>query len=109
MDDLVYYYPQGHEGHYEIGHPERPERVEAIRSALEEHGLWHKFPHLQPVNLPENVLHGIHSPEYLEALEKICLNGLNFDADTYTRPASWDLARNAAGGAAVVAKAVWSG
>jgi acetoin utilization deacetylase AcuC-like enzyme len=76
---------------------------------LEEHGLWHKFPHLQPVNLPENVLHGIHSPEYLEALEKICRNGLNFDADTYTRPASWDLARNAAGGAAVVAKAVWSG
>jgi acetoin utilization deacetylase AcuC-like enzyme len=39
MDDLVFYYPQGHEGHFEAGHPERPERVEAIRTALEEHGL----------------------------------------------------------------------
>jgi acetoin utilization deacetylase AcuC-like enzyme len=109
MDDLVYYYPQGHEGHYEIGHPERPERVEAIRSALEEDGLWHKYPHLQPLDLPENVLHEIHSSEYLEALEDICLNGMHFDADTYTKPASWDLARNAAGGAAAVAKTVWSG
>ena len=109
MDDLVYYYPQGHEGHYEIGHPERPERVEAIRKSLEEHGLWQRYPHLLPVELPESVLHGIHSAAYLEALEKICQNGMHFDADTYTRPASWMLAINTAGGAAAVAKAVWAG
>lgn len=109
MKDLVFYYPQGHEGHYESGHPERPERVEAIRSALEEHGLWQRYPHLQPVELPGNVLLGIHTATYLEALEKICQSGMRFDADTYTRPASWQLAINAAGGAAAVAKAVWSG
>ena len=35
MDDLVFFYPEGHEKHYEVGHPERPERVESIRTALE--------------------------------------------------------------------------
>ena len=109
MNDLVFYYPQKHEDHYEAGHPERPERVEAIRSALEEHGLWQRYPHLQPVELPGSVLLGIHTAKYLEALEKICQSGMRFDADTYTRPASWQLAINAAGGAAAVARAVWSG
>jgi acetoin utilization deacetylase AcuC-like enzyme len=109
MDDLVFYYPQGHESHFEAGHPERPERVEAIRLALEEVGLWEKYPHLQPVELPDSILHGIHAASYLEALEKICQNGMHYDADTYTRPASWKLAINAAGGAAAVAKAVWRG
>ena len=109
MDDLVFYYPQGHESHFEAGHPERPERVEAIRLALEEVDLWGKYPHLQPVELPDSILHGIHAASYLESLEKICQNGMHFDADTYTRPASWKLAINAAGGAAAVAKAVWQG
>ena len=109
MNDIVFYYPQGHEAHYEAGHPERPERVEAIRSALEENGYWQKYPNLPPIEMPERVIQGIHTATYLEALEKICQSGMHFDADTYTRPASWQLAMNAAGGAAAVANAVWSG
>jgi acetoin utilization deacetylase AcuC-like enzyme len=109
MEDLVFYYPQGHESHYETGHPERPGRVEAIRSALEEHGFWGRYPHLQPINLPASFLESIHTTAYLKKLEEICQLGMHFDADTYTRPASWQLAINAAGGAAAVARAVWSG
>jgi acetoin utilization deacetylase AcuC-like enzyme len=48
MDELVFYYPQGHENHYEMGHPERPERVEAIKTALVENGYWNKYPHVKP-------------------------------------------------------------
>ena len=35
MEDLVYFYPRGHQAHFEAGHPEKPERVEAVRNALQ--------------------------------------------------------------------------
>jgi acetoin utilization deacetylase AcuC-like enzyme len=107
MEKLVYFYNQGHESHFEVGHPERPERVEAIRTALEENGYWEKFPKLSPMELPENVLTSIHTGEYLQLLEETCRRGVHFDADTYTTPASWELANKSAGGAAAVARSVW--
>jgi acetoin utilization deacetylase AcuC-like enzyme len=107
MVDLVLFYPEGHEAHAEPDHPERPERVEAIRSALEAQGWWEAYPHLQPMELPEAVITGVHSADYLERLKQVCWRGAHFDADTYTTPPSWHLAQNAAGGAASVAAAVW--
>ena len=107
MHELVFFYPQGHEAHVEPGHPERPERVEAIRETLERAGLWQIYPHLKPLDLAEETLNAIHTPEYLQTLERVSRKGANFDMDTYTTPASWDLALNAAGGAAVVASTVW--
>ena len=92
MNDLAIFYPDGHERHYEIGHPERPERVEAIKSALQEFGYWQAYPQLEPDKISEDVLWAIHTPEYLRALEEICERGIHFDADTYTTPASWDVA-----------------
>lgn len=109
MNDLAIFYPDGHERHYEIGHPERPERVEAIKSALQEFGYWQAYPQLEPDKISEDVLWAIHTPEYLRALEEICERGIHFDADTYTTPASWDLALNSAGGAIAIARAVWLG
>jgi len=109
MNDLAFFYPDGHQRHYEIGHPERPERVEAIKSALKEYGYWQAYPRLEPDKISEDVLWAIHTPEYLSALEEICERGMHFDADTYTTPASWDLALNSAGGAIAIARAVWSG
>jgi acetoin utilization deacetylase AcuC-like enzyme len=55
------------------------------------------------------VLHAIHTPDYLSTLEMMCWRGGWFDADTYTTPASWKLAHQAAGGGAAVAVAVWNG
>lgn len=109
MNRLVFFYPQGHQAHAERGHPERPQRVEVMRAALETAGWWEKYPQVEPLTLPESVLHTIHSPTYLGILQRICARGEHYDADTYTTPASWQLAQAAAGGAAAVAQAVWQG
>ena len=108
MDDLVLFYPTGHTAHLESGHPECPERIETIREALEAAGIWEKFPRLQPLDVPRNILESVHSPAYLSLLQRACNAGPGrLDMDTYFVPQSWQLAVNAAGGAAAVVRAVW--
>ena len=109
MHDLVFFYPDGHAAHAEPNHPERPERVETIRQALIEAGLWEPYPKLPPETLSHDVLEMIHAPDYLKLLETSCRQDRRLDMDTFTTPASWQLALNAAGGAAAVARAVWRG
>ncbi len=108
-NDLCYFYPTGHAAHYERGHPERPERVEVIRSALADAGLWEKYPQLAPLSIADDLIQSIHSSEYMSLLEMTCRRGGYLDPDTYTTPASWMLAHQAAGGAAAIASAVWVG
>jgi acetoin utilization deacetylase AcuC-like enzyme len=107
--DLVYYYPEGHEAHYEQGHPERPDRVEAIRTALQEAGIWDVYPKVNPQVLPEDILIAVHTPAYLNVLELTCRRGGHLDPDTYTKPASWMLAQQSAAGAVAIATEIWLG
>lgn len=109
MDELVYFYPEGHAAHFEEGHPERPERVETIRSALENAGLWTPYQQLSPLEVSSELLRSVHSAEYLNLLEMTCRRGGQLDSDTYTTQASWELARRAAGGADAVVSAIWEG
>ncbi len=109
MDELVYFYPEGHAAHYLPEHPERPERVEAIRTSLQEAGLWEPYPKLAPVEISIELLNRIHSPAYLNLLEMTCRRAGYLDMDTYTTQASWALANRAAGGAAAMASAIWNG
>lgn len=109
MDEIVYYYPQGHQAHFDQGHPECPERLEAIRTALQSAGLWQPYPKLEPLALSAEFLSTVHSAEYLRILETASLHAAWLDADTYTTKASWPLALGAAGGTAAVARAVWLG
>jgi acetoin utilization deacetylase AcuC-like enzyme len=107
MNELSFFYPEGHQAHFEPGHPERPERVEAICEALQQAGWWETYPHLPPIQVPESVLSSVHSQTYLAALGNVCERGEHFDLDTYTTPATWELAHLAAGGACAVAAGVW--
>jgi acetoin utilization deacetylase AcuC-like enzyme len=108
-EDIVYFYPEGHAAHFERGHPERPERVEVIRTALSEVGLWEQYPKLPAISLADDLIHSVHSDAYLNLLEMTCQRAGHLDPDTYTTPATWDLAHLAAGGAAAVVSAVWEG
>lgn len=107
MNPLAFFYPDGHAAHFEIGHPERPERVEAIKQALEGSQLWGSFLQLEPIEVNDEILGWAHSHSYLKFLYDVCEHGSHIDGDTYTTPASWQLALNAAGGGIAVASAVW--
>ena len=108
-EEMIYFYPEGHEKHYERDHPERPERVEIIRTALVNAGLWDGYLKLPAIALTDDLIHSIHSPAYLNLLEMTCRRAGHLDPDTFTTPATWDLAHLAAGGAAALASAVWEG
>ena len=109
MSAIAFFYPDGHEAHFESGHPERPQRLEAIRSAFQNQEWWEDAAHLQAMPVPQDVLRAVHSPDYLEVLQAASRQGRHLDADTYTTPASWDLALQAAGGAIAIARSVWLG
>ncbi len=107
MDDLVYFYPRGHEAHFESGHPEKPERVEVVRDALRALDWWEAYSKLPPIELPQAVLQAVHTTDHLRNVQTACLHAAYLDMDTYTTPSSWTLALNAASGAAAVAGHVW--
>jgi acetoin utilization deacetylase AcuC-like enzyme len=106
-NELVLFYPNGHEAHAYPGHQERPERVETIRAALQNAGWWEPFARLEPVIIPEQIIIKIHDPSWMLQLETICREVDYLDINTYVTPASYDLALRAAGGTAAVASAVW--
>jgi len=108
MEDLIYYYPHGHEKHSQSGHPERPERVETIVKVLQENGLWEHYPKAEPKQLSIEEIALVHSRDYLRELENVCRLGDSLDMDTYTTRFSWELALKTAGGAVSVAEAVWN-
>ena len=127
MHEIAFFYPEGHAAHARAGHPERPERVEAIRAALEEAGLWQLgagIGHEWDANMRvaqmdaqmQTALETVHTAAYLSRLERASAIagsssagewGGQLDSDTYLTGASWKLARQAVAGACNVARAVW--
>jgi acetoin utilization deacetylase AcuC-like enzyme len=77
------------------GHPERPERLEAVDRALE--ALGDAIRPLAPREATDEELLGAHGPRYLEALESCVGRTRQLDADTYCSPRSVEVARLAAG------------
>jgi acetoin utilization deacetylase AcuC-like enzyme len=107
VEDIVLYYPDGHEAHAAYGHPERPERVEVIKTAFIEADIWHSYRRLEPQPIAHSVLEDVHDKDYLDRLKHVCESGMGVDLETYTTKASWNLAMNAVGGAIAVARSVW--
>lgn len=106
-DSIVYYYPTRHQLHATPKHPERPERIEAIRDGLKAQGLWDRFEKLTEQHVDESVLFSIHTPEYLESLRAASQAGQWYDQDTYLTQDSFSVALQTAGGAIAIARSVW--
>ena len=82
MNDLAFFYPEGHDAHFQFGHPESPERVETIRDALMKSDSWEQYPKLKPHTVPDEILETIHDPEYMDKYHRCSSMGQSLDIDT---------------------------
>ena len=97
--------------HAAPGHVERPERLTAVRAALEQAGLWDRLAPIAARPAEEADLLRVHAAEHLDRVRRSADAGrtLWFDADTYACPATAEAAWLAAGGVCAAADAVVAG
>jgi acetoin utilization deacetylase AcuC-like enzyme len=99
-----------HTAHLWPGHPERPDRVEAIRAHLASAPGMRDLPRLPAEAVDDDVLLRVHDRAHLDRVAALCAaGGGHFDADTYATTCSDTAARIAAGGAVRAVDAVVSG
>jgi acetoin utilization deacetylase AcuC-like enzyme len=98
-----------HTAHAWPGHPERPDRVEAIRTHLASTPGMRELPRLPAEAVDDDDLLRVHDRRHLDRVAALCASGGgHFDADTYATPFSDTAARIAAGGAVRAVEAVVS-
>ena len=78
-------------------HPEKPERLSAVVSALKEAAFSQQIEWRSPTSIEEKsplaVIEEIHSPRYIRKVRDIANDGGGFlDTDTYVSPRSYDVA-----------------
>jgi acetoin utilization deacetylase AcuC-like enzyme len=81
-----------------MGHPERVDRMHAIRAELERRD-WFGFERREAPRVAEEQLLAVHSREHVEAVRVTSAHAGAFDLDTPTSEGSWEAALHAAGGA----------
>ena len=90
-------------------HPDIPERIQAIESALESAG----WPGCTPVDAPAASfaeLELVHAPMLVRHIRRLCVSGGGqLDADTYVGEASYVAALHAAGGACAMVRELVGG
>ncbi len=92
------------------GHPERPERLSAIREAMEASGLPGVVDLPDPPAVDRELLERVHSPSYAASIDSLAASGGGWlDSDTRVAPRSAEAARYAAGAAQRAAEALCSG
>ncbi len=91
-------------------HPESPARVRAVLGAIESSDLASALVRLSPDPLSVEQLATVHARGYLVHLEALARSGGgSLDPDTVVSPASFEVARLAAGGAVTATAAVLDG
>jgi acetoin utilization deacetylase AcuC-like enzyme len=81
-----------------LGHPERPERLQAVHEGLARAGLGDELVAVAPRRATKPEVELVHDAAYVEALERFCRSGGGrLDPDTRAAVASWDAALLAAG------------
>jgi acetoin utilization deacetylase AcuC-like enzyme len=99
-----------HVTHLWPGHPERPDRVEAIRARLASVPGLAALPRLALTPAGDDALLRVHTRDHLDRVAALCAaGGGHFDADTYATASSDACARVSAGGAMAAIDAVLTG
>lgn len=97
-------------GHCKPGHPERPERLTAIREALIRSGLLDELNPVPARPASMDDLRLVHNSSYIQQVQNASLQGYGqLDPDTYVNRHSCDAAMRAAGGLIDLSKAVFQG
>jgi acetoin utilization deacetylase AcuC-like enzyme len=92
------------------GHPERPQRLIAVRRAIDEAGLDDLTEVRDPETVDRELLEQIHRPDYIKAIGAMAAAGGGWiDADTAVSANSADAAARAAGAAQHAARALCNG
>jgi len=90
------------------GHPERPDRLSAVRDALAPRR--DRLYALAPRPATREEILRIHSPEHIDRISHACERApAQLDADTYVSPASFEVGLLAAGGCVDLARAIAAG
>jgi acetoin utilization deacetylase AcuC-like enzyme len=94
-----------------VGHPERPERYDAVMQSLEKAGLLETLTRISSREVTEEELMLCHTREYLQIARRDVESGQPFlsTGDTDIGPNSWSVASRAAGGVLNVVDAVMTG
>src|SRR5438128_4790936 len=97
----------------DTGHPERPERLTAIRDGLEQAGLLKSLFRIEPRRVTERELELVHKPSYIELVRRELsgFEGLKelSTGDTLASPESLQTAEFAVGGVLNAVEAVMAG
>lgn len=95
---------------HETGHhPENPERLRVIVSALQQdEGLWTRLNHLSPRQVSDDDIMRCHSYRLIDQIRSLCERGVPFiDLDTAICPRSFEVAKLAAGAATIAVDQVF--
>ncbi len=104
----LFYHPAFLE-HDTCNHPESPDRLRAILSALASHGI-PESSLLRPQPVDPELLAEVHDPHYIAAVEGAARSGGGYwDLDTYISPGSYEAAILAVGAATAAVDTVMSG
>ena len=108
MTDAVLLYDPRFFRHRSNGyHPERPERLEAARAAIERSEL--SFAPVEPRPATDEELERVHDPKFIKWLRTLGGEQGYIDADTYVGPESVAVAELAAGGTVAMVDALIDG
>ena len=98
VSTVVTYHPATRLHQAWAGHPERPERIEAVLEALRAPAMAPLVTLLEAAPAERTTLERVHPAGYLDALEALAAAGGGpLDGDTYLGPRSWDAVRASAG------------
>lgn len=107
---IVGFYDDIFLAHHEWRHPERPERLQAIRRVLNESGLMDEMQWLRVQPAREEQILAVHDETLWRQVQRLSSQGGGrIDADTYVNAFSFDAACHAAGAALAAVSAAIAG